>query len=296
MTRSAKLTNWSIPRRYLKLSLYSGGEETQSESKLLNDVYMDANVRFNTNASANGMSPEANVSITGLTTEKMGYLATSFNAWFKNRKFNSLTIDAGYTNKHGLIYTGTIINASTNLTSADFSIDLKCLSNYNLLAKNNISISYEGEKTLKEICQNLANEQGLALKFNSKRDIKLTDFNLQYISFYNAIREIGRQTGTNIWLSDKTLFVKDFDDVIGGLYQIDTSKIIGAPIPDATGCSVVVRMDTSIIGGMPVNLKSERFKALNGNDYFVGNFYHTGETKGNKWQTVVKLIRRTLYA
>lgn len=290
------MTKWSIPQRYLKLSLYSGGEESQTEDKLLNNVYMDANISFNTNASANGMSPEANVTITGLTTDKMGYLATSFNAWFKNRQFNSLKIDAGYDNKHGLIYSGTIINASTNLNSPDFSIDLKCLSNYNLLAKNDISMSYDGEKTLEEICRDLANKQGLVLKFNSKQDIKLTDYNIQNISFYNAIRELGRQTGTNIWLTDKTLYVKDFSEVIGGNYTIDTSKIIGAPIPDATGCSVAIRMDTAIIGGMPITLKSERFKALNGSDYFVGSFYHTGETKGNKWQTVVKLIRRTIYA
>lgn len=296
MTRGIKLTNWSIPQRYLKLSLYSGTEDNQTEDKLLNNVYMDANVGFTTNASVYGMSPEANITIGGLTTDKMAYLATSFNAYFANRQYNSLKIDAGYDNKHGLIYTGTIIEARPNLNSADFTLDIKCMSNYNLLAKNNVSYSADGEKTVKDICQELADNQKLALKFDATSEVKLKDYNITNKSFYNAIRDLAQDTGLDIWIDDKTLIVKDTDGVAGSAYVIDSSKIIGAPMPNARGCTVAIRMDTAIRGGMPIVLKSKRFPSLNSSDFFVGSYYHAGETKGNKWQTVVELVRRTLYA
>lgn len=287
---------WSIPKRYLKLSLYSGTEDNQTEDKLLATAYIDANISFNTNASVYGMSAEANINIKGLTTEKMSYLATSFNAYNKDRQFNSLVIDAGYENNHSVIYTGTIIDATPNLDDANYSIDLKCMSNYNLLAKNIKSFSFKGKKSIKDICKEVAESVNFGFNYGAYQEVYLEDYQISDMTVYNIIRMLAKDSKLNIWIENNTIMVKDSDDGSkDSKFVIKSTDLIGSPRPDSQGCDIAIRMNSGIYAGMNVKLESKKFPMLSSNNYFIGSFYHTGETKGNKWQTVLRLVRRSIY-
>ena len=60
-------SNWSIPKRYLRLTLYEG----QKDSKALSQLTEDMSVKFNTSDSVSGALNEANIVISGLQVKKM---------------------------------------------------------------------------------------------------------------------------------------------------------------------------------------------------------------------------------
>ena len=126
MIRSFVLVSqWSIPKRYLRITLYDGRElKNLKQRKVLVWADEKANVSFSTTTSAYGMAAQANISITGLKLDTMSYLSTSYRSWEENPIYNEIKIESGYDNRHGLIYEGTIIEAIPNLTNANFSINL----------------------------------------------------------------------------------------------------------------------------------------------------------------------------
>lgn len=301
---------WSIPKRYLRLSLYQGGENEQSEDNVLAKADVNVNVSFSTKAAVYGMSPEANVTITGLKPDKMAYLATSYNMYARNRIFNSLRLDAGYDNKHAVIYTGTIIEAIPNVDNADYSIDLKCFSFWNYQKHEIISLKYDGKKEVKEICQELADKLGVVLIYAPEEPIYLTDCSFRGDNPVNIMRDIGNAADLNIWLeasqSDKGQMVvtlKDDGRKDKSNYIINYKNIIGAPVPTAQGCEVDIKLDSSIQAGIPVQIESKKFPILGSADFysqgnknfFVTSFSHSGQTKGNKWVTHLVLTRENLY-
>lgn len=295
------MADWSIPKRYLRLTLYSGSENTQSSDNVLAKMDVNVNVSFSTSAAVYGQSPEANISIIGLKPDKIAHLATSYNAYAKNRIFNSIRIDAGYDNKHGILYTGTIIEATPNLTTADYNINLKCISYWNYQKHDIISKNYDGKKDLKEICSDLAKKFDLGLDYNINEKIEISDFGYRDSNPVNIMRNLANTAAVNIWLesaqSEKGLMVvapRD-DQRKGQSYVINAKNMIGAPVPTAIGCDVDVRMDSSIQAGIPARIESIKFPILNSLEYFINSFSHSGQTKGNKWVTHLSLTRRKLY-
>lgn len=293
--------NWDIPKRHLVLSLYSGSENEQSESNLLSRAGIDANVSFSTSAGVFGQAAEANVNITGLTVDKMAHLATSFNAYRANTEKNSLTIDAGYNNAHGMIYQGLILEGIPNIDSANYSIDLKCFSYYPYMAKKIESISKDGEVLVKDICQEIAGQMGVSLEYKADESLKLTDYSYRDQSPEDQMRNLGREANIDIWIENrKTGGImrakpkgKPFDS--SDILTVDYHNMIGSPLPNPTGCEVNIRLNPAVQGGQKVNLTSLKYPQLSGSDYFISSFYHSGETYGSKWQTTLKLTKSSLY-
>ena len=73
-------SNWIIPKRYLRLRLFSGRQELK-ETKLLSDLDVNTKISFEVTANINGAANDARITITGLTREKMAYLAGTFTNW-----------------------------------------------------------------------------------------------------------------------------------------------------------------------------------------------------------------------
>lgn len=296
MTRSFILASqWSIPKRYLSMTLFDGREGGRKSNKILAWADEKANVSFSTVLSAYGLASEANVTITGLTRDKMLYLATSYTSWTKNKIHNIIKIDAGYDNKHGLIYEGTVIEAIPNLNQANFSISLKCITQYGSRVQDIMSLSYEGEVNVTTIVDRIAKAMKFVPVYNeSVRDIKTT-YSLSDSSPQDHIRYLAKITGLDIFTDKNRIIVKKTGEEVKGfnVLKIDDSNIIGSPEPTAIGCNVAVKMDCSVMAGMIVELKSLRFPTIT-TDYILSSYYHSGETKGNKWTTYLNLIRRDL--
>lgn len=283
---------WDIPKRYLKLHLYDGrlgGLESTTDLSLLDDT---ARVSFQLQASTALMCPTATVNIGGLLRDKMGYLATSYTPWLKNTIYNRIVIDAGYNNQHGVIFDGQIIEAQPNLESADFNINLKCQALSVYLDKKVTSLTFEGETSVKDIAEKIAESMDLKLVYYPDKDYKVTDYNMSDTDPVNQMRNLARASGLDIYTSPERMYVKEpLKEANLPVLKIDSSNIVGAPMPDSLGCRVQIRMNPNLVGGMPVSLNSERFPMLNTVDYHLQSFSHAGETKGRKWISELVLVR-----
>lgn len=299
MIRSFALANqWSIPKRHLRVTLYDGRElKNLKQRKVLTWVDEKVNVSFSTSTSAYGMAAEANVMITGLKLDTMSYLATSYRYWEKNPIYNEIKIEAGYDNNYGLIYEGTIIEAIPNLNSANFSINLKCFSLYSFTTTEKMTLSYE-KITVGEIIAEIAKAIGALPKVTQEASqMEIRDYRLSNCSPIEHMRYVAQITGLNVYLDKNGLFVKKADEPMVGYIplKVDSSNIIGSPMPTAEGCNVSIRMNPDVVAGQLVELDSLRFPKINAKDYVIGTYYHTGETKGAKWETHLNLIRRNIY-
>lgn len=297
MTRSLGLVRgWDIPKRHLSLTLYDGRAGGVKSKKTLSFVDDYARVSFQTQASVNGLAPSANINITGLLRETMGYLATSYTSWTENKILNRIVLDAGYDNEHGIVFDGEIIEAIPSLDTADFNISLKCQSLYNQLTGKISSISKEDEVDAKEVAQKIADDMEVQLVYYPEKEYKV-NYTMSDASPVNQMRNLAKMTGLDVYVENGRMYVKEPSKAVSKLPKlvIDGSNIIGAPMPDALGCRVQIRMNPNLRSGMPVSLSSSRFPMLNSDDYFLNTYHHVGETKGKKWFSEVVLVRTKIW-
>lgn len=287
---------WDIPKRHLSLTLYDGRAGGVKSKKTLSFVDDYAKVSFQTQSSVNGLAPSANINITGLLRDTMGYLATSYTSWTENKILNRIVLDAGYSNEHGVIFDGEIIEAMPSLDTADFSISLKCQSLYSQLTGNISSISKEDEVDAKEVAENIASDMGVELVYYPEEEFKV-NYTMSDASPVNQMRNLSKMTGLDVYVENGRMYVKEPAKAVEKLPKlvVDSSNIIGAPMPDALGCRVQIRMNPNLRSGMPVSLNSKRFPILNSDDYFLNTYHHVGETKGKKWFSEIILVRTKIW-
>lgn len=290
---------WSIPKRYLSLKLFDGRNiDDLKPREILVFADINANVSFSTTTSNFGLASQANITIVGLKPETMAFLSTAYRQWEEQPIFNEVRIEAGYDNNHGLIYDGTIIEAITNLNNANFSISLKCISLYNERSEKKISLSFEGKTKVSEIVDVIAKQIGAVPKYTEAAgNVEIESYSLSNASPIEHLRYVAVSTGLNVYVDKNGLCVKKQNEPATGIQplEVDDKIIIGAPIPTAQGCNVSIRMNPNVSGGQVVKLTSTRFPQINAKDYIVGTYYHTGETKGGKWETHLNLVREKFY-
>ena len=294
---------WDVPKRYINVSLFDGREGGVKSNKLLSFLTDEAKISFQTQATVGLRASDAVITITGLRRDTMGFLATSYTVWTGESILNRIVLDAGYENNHSILFDGEVIEAIPNLDSADFSISLKCKALYYALTGDIMSVSKKGETSVKEIAQeiakNMSNEkQSIALIYYPKEDYKITDYEMSDASPYDQMRNLSKQTGLDIYVENGRMYIKEQGKSADGLgtLVIDSSNIIGSPMPDSTGCRVQIRMNCNVKCGMKAKIKSSRFEQLNNKDLFVSEYYHVGETIGKKWCTDVILIRDRIWS
>ena len=290
---------WAVPQRYLKLTLFKGRND-KKEVKVLSDLDMSFNITFETSAAVSGAVNEGNIKIGGLTRDTMVYLATSTTPWTKNIIQNQITIDAGYTDKHAVIFDGNIIEATPNLESPDYSISLKAKAYYQVLVNENISLTFEGQKKASEIAQVIATRLGFVFFNGLTEDVVVTDYQLKDASPLQHARNLAKITGLDVFVDKNRLFIKNkgkpiFDSSKNNILQISDENMIGAPIPNAMGCDLFVRLDPAIMTGQEVELQSKKFSTLNSTNYIIQTISHSGATRGNNWKTKLIMLRKDLY-
>ena len=275
--------NWQ--RRYLRVSLYLNGKLTN----LLNE---DLAVTFNTSEAVSGGLNETNITIGGLRTDTMFYLATANTQWVKNWQINRIVIDAGYYYNHGVVFDGVIMEAKPNLTNADFSITIKAMSMFAELM-NPKSYTFAGDTTVNSIAKKFADDLGLVLDSSVDNSIMVNNFNLRDQSAVDGIRSLSQSTGLDIFESRGRLYVKKPDEGInkGKQLVINSGDIIGIPEPTPTGVNIKVRMNPSFISGQRVRVNSLRYPQLKSYNFFIMTISNAGATKGSEWTTHLNLVK-----
>lgn len=285
-------SNWSIPKRFLRLTLYEG----QKDSKVLNRLTEDMSVKFNTSESVSGALNEANIVLSGLQVKKMFYLATSTTQWIKNWRPNRIVIEAGYENRHGIVFDGSVIKGTPNLESADYSITLKAMSLFSDLTEPR-SYSYEGQVPVRQIAKSLADDLGLKLVDGLKDDtIMVSNYNLRNQNSVSGLRQLAQMTGLEIYSSKGRLYIKRPGENIpsGKIITLTSKDIIGVPQPTETGVIINVRLNSSIVSGQIVKVDSLKYTQLKSYEFFVSTLSHSADTRGNDWYTRLNLTKTGL--
>lgn len=285
-------SNWSIPKRFLRLTLYEG----QKDSKVLNRLTEDMSVKFNTSESVSGALNEANIVLSGLQVEKMFYLATSTTQWIKNWRPNRIIIEAGYENRHGIVFDGSVIKGTPNLESADYSITLKAMSLFSDLTEPR-SYSYEGQVPVRQIAKSLADDLGLKLVDGLKDDtITVSNYNLRNQNSVSGLRQLAQMTGLEIYSSKGRLYIKRPGENIpsGKIITLTSKDIIGVPQPTETGVIINVHLNSSIVSGQIVKVDSLKYTQLKSYEFFVSTLSHSADTRGNDWYTRLNLTKTGL--
>ena len=285
-------SNWSIPKRFLRLTLYEG----QKDSKVLNRLTEDMAVKFNTSESVSGALNEANIVLSGLQVEKMFYLATSTTQWIKNWRPNRIVIEAGYENRHGIVFDGSVIKGTPNLESADYSITLKAMSLFSDLTEPR-SYSYEGQVPVRQIAKSLADDLGLKLVDGLKDDtITVSNYNLRNQNSVSGLRQLAQMTGLEIYSSKGRLYIKRPGENIpsGKIITLTSKDIIGVPQPTETGVIINVHLNSSIVSGQIVKVDSLKYTQLKSYEFFVSTLSHSADTRGNDWYTRLNLTKTGL--
>lgn len=285
-------SNWSIPKRYLRLTLYEG----QKDSKALSQLTEDMSVKFNTSDSVSGALNEANIVISGLQVKKMFYLATSTTQWIKNWRPNRIIIEAGYENRRGLIFDGSVIKGTPSIENADYSIALKAMAMFSDLTQPK-SYTYEGQIPVTRIAKNLADDLGLKFVDGLKDDsITVSNYNVRNQNSVAALRQLAQMTGLDIYSSKGRLYIKKAGQNIpsGNVVTLTTKDIIGIPEPTETGVIVNVRLNSSFISGQSVKVDSFKYPQLKSYDFFISTLSHNGDTRGRDWYTRLNLTKTGL--
>lgn len=297
MIRSLELAKWSIPERYCKLTLYEGRRSLKANN-VLSFLTKNAKISFSTSETVSGAISETNISITGLKKETMLYLATSFNQWTNNIINNQLILEAGYSNLHGVIFDGEIIEAIPNLESADYTIQLKCISYYSTMINDNFSLTFSGHVPASQIASAIASKSGYLLQNSLKEDVLVSNYTNIDKSASQHVRALAQMSGLDVWItSGGRLNIKNVGEPIDSVkpFIVDSRNMIGSPEPTALGAKVKIKLNPSVQTGQAVTLISEKFPQINSSGYILQTFSHSGDTKGAKWQTELNLIRSNIY-
>lgn len=284
---------WDIPRRSFRMRLFDGRGE-MTENKVLSDLDIRAKVTFNTTASVSGAVTEANITINGLTRDKMNFLSTTSMQWAQPRILNEIQIEAGYDGQTGIIFAGNVIQATPSLDNADYSLTIKALSTFNVMLDTVKSYSFKGAVPVSEIAGKFAQDTGLIL-IDGIKDPTLTvaDYAVQKQSVINHIRILAKTAGINIWPDNGRLNMAKIGEALENVreYKVTAVNMIGSPQPTDSGCNVKVRLDPSLVTGGLVTLESLKFPELNRERYILQTLFYSGDTRGNDWSATLNLVK-----
>jgi hypothetical protein len=295
-------SDWDIPQRYLRVKLDFALDKDMKELIKKESYEFDERIKisFNTSETVSGGVAELNATISGLTKETMGFLATKCSQWIKDKRFNRIKIDAGYYDKHGIVFSGNIVDAKPNLKQAEYNIQIKALSYYYDLLDNDIKIEMKGEWTVIDVIKEIKKkvpklELKNYLKDEKEYSIKNYSKNINVVSHF---RELSNYFGgLQIFMQQNMVYVVAKGEAINKIITISyKSNLIGSPEPNNVGCNINVLISSDLQTGQKIKIESQKFTTLNGGDnYILQTLSHSGDTKGKEWYSHLKLIKQNIY-
>lgn len=289
--------SWSIPRRYLRLTLYDGRASLR-ERKVLSSLTEFYKVSGDISATVSGAAAEANITISNLKRDTMAFLSTNFTTWTKNQIQNEVELDIGYDNNHALLFRGAIIEAVPSMVSETYTIKLKCQAQFPNQLNQVFSVSSAGTATVKALAEKIAANYGYSANVSTGAATEtVKNYSLSQQPLVNHLRYLSEITGLDCFVQNDTVIVKKRNEAIRRprIYRIDGSNMIGSPRPTNAGAVVKVRLDPTIRTGIEARIKSEKFPTLNDGEYIIETISTSFDTRGNDWFNEIKLTRKDIY-
>lgn len=288
--------DWIVPKRYLKLSLTKDGKKDKT---VFADWDITNKVTFATSDSVAGGFTEATITLTGLSPDIMGYLASTSTSWLASAQDNKISIDAGYEDNHALIFEGTILEARPNIDTANYSLVIKAQTQFFSQLNTVKSYSFQGEKPASEIANQFAKDLGFVFVNALEKDINVSNYQTKDKSIQANLRYLAQITGLDVYSNNNRIYIKEsgkaLDSSTVPTLTVDYSNMIGSPKITPQGIEVNIKMNPSVISGQEVEITSERFDIINSQKYILQSVSYVGDTRGTDWMTHLILIREDKY-
>jgi len=223
----------------------------------------------------------------------MYFLATSPTAWTRNAIFNRITIEAGFENEHAIIFDGNISDATPNLDTADYSIQIKATQGYQQMLGDPIPLSFPGAVSASIIAARIAQEGGQVFFDGIGATAPLvTDYSFSG-NLAAHMRKLATDTGLNIYTVGERLYIAphgespEYRTIEVGV----ENGMVGTPILDTTGGTVKMRMNLGLASGQKIKIKSRKYPELYNGLGIIETIGHEGDTMGGPWWSTVKFTR-----
>lgn len=288
----------SVEKRYLVGSV-------KTRTKNAKDVGCVVNI----DDSYTGVAANATIRLFGLKAKTLYTLASETAQYIQFPQWSYVEINAGYSNRHGVIYRGSIIKADPDMNSPDFSVLLQCDGLANVDNGEPLSAKFKGAVDVRVILKELAKNAGM--RFSDKTKNKLLEYTVDDFCCNNmSVSQIccllqyqNRNFGIHIEPSEFnsetkgtiTLYDADTSVIVNGTLEnkvitINDKWLIGTPTVTALGCRARIRFRPDIVGGDVVRVDSSRYKGLKNFKFVVNDIKTCLETKGNSWYKELTMV------
>jgi hypothetical protein len=285
-----QLKKWDLNKRYLGINLFLNAKNMNLK------INENMKISFNTSDTVSGAVSEANIDIVGLNREDIAFLSSSTNQYSGNYKQNKIDIIAGYDNQQGRIFSGNLTEATPNLNTADYSVQIKAVSGFYESLGNPLSIARDGKTKVEELAKIMADNLNIPLNNNLKNTYYIENYGYSK-TITEHLRLLSDLVNIDVYQSNGELFLKERTQPLNlKPFKISyKSNIIGSPETTPTGCNVNIKLNPHLKTGQQIEVESLKFPLLNTEKYILTTLSHSGDTKGNQWQSYLKLIKKSIY-
>jgi small ligand-binding sensory domain FIST len=241
---------------------------------------------------ANPLQNEAEISISNLDRTTQDYILTQTSPYTKNRTPKLVTLEAGR-QSYGTakIYVGNIVS-STVSQPPDVKITLKCLTG-NFIKGNILSRSFPGQVSFKQVSQQLAQDLGYLLKFQTNdKTLGSYAYNGAAAKQVNNLSLLGGN-GLNVFVDDNVLIIKDAYIPLNNTLKILSAEtgMIGIPEFTEQGIRVKFLVDNRTTLGGGLRIISKNYPAANG-DYAIYKLGFSITNRDRDFYYVAEAARR----
>lgn len=267
--------------------------QIKNQIKIYSDLQGLDNIKveFNITKSINTAGGEATISIFGLFPDDIAFLSTNYIAGSGALNQSLISIIGGYKDNKTLLFNGNIVNANPNLTSKDYNIELKAI-NAIMSSTNSKSISLKNA-TLKSICQRLASDLGLILKYDNTINKTIGDYSYNGTAFSQILKLRSYYPNEiDIFINDGFLIIQKQKALEKGKTFLLNSKtgLIGTPQPTATGCKIKSILNPELQVGNIIKLESKKIPQLN-SFYKILELKHMGSNRTDMWVSEITALQ-----
>ncbi len=292
MARKPNHALWDIPKRYLRLRIYR-----MDNGAKIYDLTEAVRIKFNTVAACSGALTEANIVIGGIAVGEMFNISTAATQWMIPRWYQyEVVLSAGYYGAYSTIFRGTVLEASANLNTADYTLTIKAISGFNSVTAPK-SDKFSGAVPVSQLAARLAKDNNLgfvdALQDNS---VTVTDFSYQNQNLPTIMRQISAAVPVDLYVDNNRLYLKAAGTPLkdSATTNIVSRDIVGAPQPTSTGCKVKVLMRHGLQTGQNIKLYSAKYPQYQDTNFFLQTLAYSGDTFGSDWFTELELVKTGL--
>lgn len=248
--------------------------------------------------SAVGETGNANITVYNLNREDLGFLSTCAAKWEEQKALLQLYV--GYDDDVRCVFSGWITQAQPE-GYPDLALNIKGLTGKEWWGKR-VSISKVNTSIvdLLEYASSLTeypvNIPDYIRKGNILLNKKIENFSYDGTS-WGLLDTLQEMVGGGFTPNRDSLFFSTYNDqtfVWDNTYQGESdgnvllvnekTGMIGVPEATTLGVNVTMLLNTRVNIGDKIKLETNRMPILNGY-YTVASFSHTGELRGNTWQT-----------